>query len=74
MKKITLLFALVFISMFFYAQDFSLKYGKITDYELNMKNYAQDTAAAAVILYMDGYTYYDFVRDRFKVITEVSKK
>lgn len=74
MKKIILLSIVALLSTFSYAQDFSLKYGKITDYELNMKTYTPDTAAAAVILYMDGYTYYDFIGDRFKVITEVSRK
>jgi hypothetical protein len=52
MRKI--FFATIFftsILTFTVAQDYSRKPGKISDYELKMTTYAEDTSAAAVILY-----------------------
>lgn len=40
------------------AQDFSRKFGKITDYEMDMITYSRDTSAVAVYLYEDMRIYY----------------
>ncbi|HET7733106.1 MAG TPA: DUF3857 domain-containing protein, partial [Paludibacter sp.] len=56
------------------AQDLSLKYGKISSYELDMKSYEKDTTAEAVVLYDDGYTSYEWVNDGFKINQELKQK
>lgn len=75
MKKTFLLLA--FVSIMFsigLAQDFSFKYGKITDYELSMKVYEKDTAAQAVIIYDDGYMSYDYMNNEFRVNQNLRQK
>lgn len=57
-----------------FAQDFSLKYGKVSDDELKMTVYQKDTTAAAVVIYDDGYTAYDIVSGRFQLYTDYKKK
>ena len=74
MKKnllLSFLFAATFILGF--SQNYSLKYGNITDDELKMKVYDKDTSAVAVVLYSSTECYYDY-QDGFKVITEKRKK
>lgn len=56
------------------AQDISLKFGKISDYELSMKSYEKDTTAEAVVLYDDGYTSYEWLNDGFKVNLDLKQK
>jgi len=56
------------------AQDISLKFGKVNDYELNMKSYEKDTTAEAVVLYDDGYTSYEWVNEGFKITQELKQK
>jgi hypothetical protein len=56
------------------AQDISLKFGKINNYELSMKSYEKDTTAEAVVLYDDGYTSYEWLNDGFKVNLDLKQK
>ncbi len=51
MKKLLLIFSFITIFPQIFAQDYSRKPGKVSDYELKMTTYEQDTSAAAVILY-----------------------
>ncbi len=68
MTRTKLLFFLVLLPSFcINAQEFSLKYGKITSDEMNMSNYPKDTTACAVVLYKQGEVYYEFVQDNFKI-------
>ncbi|MCD7971110.1 MAG: DUF3857 domain-containing protein [Candidatus Azobacteroides sp.] len=64
----------LFFSVSFYAQEISLKYGKVTNDELEMTSYEKDTSAVAVVIYDDGYTSYNWVGDDFQISTEVKKK
>jgi hypothetical protein len=57
-----------------WAQDISLKYGKVTNYELNMKVYDKDSTAEAVVLYDDGYTSYEYVSNDFRINQELKQK
>lgn len=43
-----------------HAQDFSLKFGKVTQDELTMPSYPKDTTANAVVLYKTGDVFYEF--------------
>ena len=69
----TLLCALI-ASAIVSAQDYSTRYGKITDYELKMTTYVNDTSASAVVLYEDGRTYFDINGGDFRSNFEISKK
>lgn len=61
MKNICLLFFFSLCSLStLHSEDFSLKYGTVTNDELNMKIYAKDSAAAAVVLYDNGYSCYEY--------------
>jgi len=58
-----------------FAQEISLKYGKISNDELNLKVYSKDTTAAAVVLYDDGFASYDYYPSvGFKVSIDLKKK
>jgi hypothetical protein len=50
-------------------QELKVKYGKISEEELQMTHYAKDSAAAAVILFDKGYTHYEW-RDRVGFVVE----
>lgn len=60
MKKIYLLVLSMFVTLASYAQtpDYSMKFGKVTDYELKMERYEADTSADAVIIYEDTHFMY----------------
>ncbi len=60
MKRPLLLLALLFVATGVCAQDpdYSRKFGKVTDYELEMTSYARDTSAVVVFLYEDTQVYY----------------
>ena len=76
MRKLTFLLScfFFFVSVLF-AQEISLKYGKISNDELNMKVYSKDTTAAAVVLYDDGYASYEYTQSvGFKIEIELKKK
>ncbi|MBP1663336.1 MAG: Transglutaminase [Bacteroidetes bacterium] len=66
-------FFLFFLPLVIFSQNFSLKFGSVTEDELNMKAYEKDTSAAAVVLYDIGNTYYIYSSD-FQVVTENSRK
>lgn len=51
------------------AQTYPVKFGKIDDSELTMRNYEQDTSAAAVVLSDVGYSYFTYNKG-FKIIFE----
>ena len=76
MRKLTFLLScfFFFVSVLF-AQEISLKYGKISNDELNMKVYSKDTTAAAVVLYDDGYASYEYTQSvGFQIEIELKKK
>lgn len=57
------------------SQEISFKYGKISNDELNMTLYPKDSSAAAVVLYEDGYVFYDYTPTvGFKVEQEIKQK
>ena len=57
------------------AQDLSLKFGKVTNYELTMKMYPKDTTASAVVLYDNGNTYFSYDHSTgFKITEEIKRK
>ena len=57
------------------AQEYSLKFGKVTNYELTMKVYPKDTTASAVVLYDDGNTYFAYEHTTgFKITEEIKRK
>lgn len=75
MKRITLVLLLLVVILFSVrAQEYSFKYGKITNDELNMSVYDKDTTASAVVIYDMGNTYYSVSNDRFQVCTDYKKK
>ena len=58
MKKTVFLFLSILISLIsinLYAQEISLKYGKITEHEVKMNTYEADTSAAAVVLFEEKF-------------------
>lgn len=57
-----------------FAQEFSNKYGKVTNDELAMTTYQADTTANAVVIFKKGSTSYDYVNNDFRVINEVEVK
>jgi len=75
MKKVSLMLICAFALHFeIYSQDFSMKYGKVNNYELAMKSYSKDSTAEAVIIYDDGYTSYNYLTNGFKIIQELKQK
>ncbi|MDL2221965.1 DUF3857 domain-containing protein [Parabacteroides sp. OttesenSCG-928-N08] len=76
MNRLLLLFALFFVALSTsYAQEYSFKYGKITNDELTMTSYEKDTSAVAVTIHDEAYLYYDYnVSNGFQVVMETSKK
>jgi len=77
MKRTPLVLLICLCSIFTAkAQDISLKYGKVTNDELNMKVYAKDSSAVAVVLYADGNAGYEYnsTDGGFRLVTKISKK
>jgi hypothetical protein len=75
MKRLSLLTACLVVLQFAgHSQDFSMKYGKVSNYELSMKSYDKDTTAEAVIIYDDGNTYYEYTNNDFKINLEIKQK
>lgn len=56
------------------AQWDSYKFGKISNQELELQQYPNDSSANAVVLFHDGYTSYQYLNNEFQVVTEVSKR
>lgn len=71
--KLKLLLALLVMNQMLYAQTIepNLKWGKPTDAELKMTEYADDKDADAVVLYHKTDVYYNFVNGDFKVYYDV---
>jgi len=76
MKKSHFLLICIFFSFTtLQAQEISLKYGKVTAEELNLKIYPKDTTAAAIVMYDDGYVVYNYLTNiGFQIQTELKKK
>ncbi|MCL2073413.1 MAG: DUF3857 domain-containing protein [Marinilabiliaceae bacterium] len=75
MKHFFLFSCLFFLTKTIYSQEISLKYGNITEDELKMTTYDQDTSAVAVVIYEHGNLAYE--RDQTKglfIKFEVKKK
>lgn len=69
----------VILCLFFFtgikAQDYSDRYGKVTDYELEMKYCPLDSSAFAVILYESGNVYYTYHHSSgFQRVMELKKR
>jgi len=69
---------LVLVSMFtsftIFSQDYSFKYGKVTDDELSMTSYAKDSAASAVYIYQKSDIAYDYRNGDFVVVYNYESK
>ena len=76
MKKTIVYMMLLAITMTVNAQSIepNLKWGKPTDQELNMKEYAADKDADAVVLYHKTDVSYEFINNDFKVIYRVNTR
>jgi hypothetical protein len=70
--KIYLPIAIFFYTSILCAQEDGFKLGKVTQDELNMNVYTNDSSASAVILFDKGYSYftYDNVKERFNLMFE----
>lgn len=66
--------SLLLIALAASGKSIPYKFGKIDKSELEMVSYEADTAAAAVVLYHDGYTSYEYIMNEFRVSTTVSKR
>lgn len=69
MKKLSIFIVSICLSAILQirAQDYSIKYGKVTEDEVAMTSYSKDTTANAVVLYKQGTIYYDYRNNDFKV-------
>ncbi|MDO9154736.1 MAG: DUF3857 domain-containing protein [Paludibacter sp.] len=75
MRRICVILSLsIYLASNLLSQEFSYKYGKITNDELKMTVYAKDTTAAAVVIYDDGYTAYNILSNKFQMQTDYKKK
>lgn len=76
MKKTIVYMMLLAITMTVNAQSIepNLKWGKPTDQELNMTEYAADKDADAVVLYHKTDVSYEFINNDFKVIYRVNTR
>lgn len=69
-----LLFLIVFENKTF-AQNFSHKFGEITDYEKQMTSYSKDTTAEAVVIFDSGKSgFYRNAEDGFELYFKRHKK
>lgn len=60
---------------FLYAQKRqTAEFGQLSPNDISLKIYEKDTTANAVVLYEQGYYYYDAVGDNIKLIKEVHRK
>jgi len=70
-----ILFFCLYSIVMTHAQDISLKYGKVTNDELNMKVYDKDSSAVAVVLFEDGKSYFSYDQNYgFRLVTDYTKK
>lgn len=65
-KAFTVIISLL-CSIMMHGQEANFKFGKVTQEEINMPVYQQDTTASAVVLNKSGDTYYTFVGEDFQV-------
>jgi len=73
-KLFLLLTSLSLVAHIAMAQDYSTRFGRVTDYELKMTRYEPDTSAVAVVLYEDGYTGYNPQQNNLIMDHMISKK
>jgi len=78
MKQFCFVAALLLLTTNMWAQEFSLGYGNITNHELTMTVYENDTSAVAVVLYEHAELYYEFTNNRhvggFQIVYELRRK
>lgn len=74
-KRFLILFVIsIFAFQHLRAQQPNDKFGKPTDEEMNMKSYAKDESAEAVVLYSSTRVWYDIITGDFRLYTEVKKR
>jgi hypothetical protein len=75
MSKLVLMFlTLTIVLLSVSAQDVNTRFGKVSESELKMTHYPNDTSAVAVVLYEEGYTSYDARIKNLIQNTMVSRK
>lgn len=70
MKTVFLSIYLIISSFVLFAQNFTQKFGTITQEEIAMKNYAKDKSAEALVLFDVGQSYFSRIDYTFDVIFE----
>ncbi len=58
--KIAATFVILFSGVSAWGQEINQKFGKVSEFELNMKTCEIDTSADAVVLFDKGYTYFNY--------------
>lgn len=71
--KFTVIVFLLLIQLFVKAQDFSKLFGKITDEEINLKQYKPDKDAEAVVLFDKGKSHFVY-NNGFEIVFERSTR
>ncbi len=56
------------------AQELSTKFGKVTNDELLMSSYSNDSTASAVVLYKKGRTLYEYIGNMFRICYNIENK
>lgn len=56
------------------AQELSTKFGKVTNDELLMSSYSNDSTASAVVLYKKGRTLYEYIGNKFRICYNIENK
>lgn len=74
MKKILILLSAFFLFCTTKAQDFSYKYGSISDEELSMSVYPGDSSAKAVVLFDDMNVFYKHLEKDFCLVSECKRR
>ncbi len=67
-RLVTLLIA--FTNAMVIAQDFTDEYGKVTEYEIQMKEYPSDKEAEALVIFDKAKSYFEQSKDHFDVVFE----
>jgi hypothetical protein len=56
------------------AQELSTKFGKVTNDELLMSSYSNDSTASAVVLYKKGRMLYEYTGNKFRLCYNIENK
>ena len=73
-QVIAIIICSFFMIPYAFAQQFSTKFGKVTDEEVSMTTYPPDTTATAVVIFKNGTTFYDISTSDFRVNYEIEAK